>query len=199
MQVLSGKTKTWTMMRTRRSSPPSLSKEEEEGQGGGRGIDGGGTTAAAKGVAAGALPSPTAPAAPLSGPTSGEAAVGAVGDGCRNGALPGRPSRIPGPEPGGRAAGGGGGKCNGPSVPSPPRCCTAPPAPPPGWADSDDGDDGTRAEAQGNAGNGNPLGINNAAAATIAGKADNVGQENNDHGGDDGDNDEDDDKWGRGM
>ncbi len=49
----------------------------------------------------------------------------------------------------------GGGGRNGPPVPSPPRCGAVPPAPPPGWADGDNGDRGARAEARGNAGNGN--------------------------------------------
>jgi hypothetical protein len=122
--------------------------------------------------------------------------VGAVGDGRRDGAPPGQPSRITGPKPGGRAAGGGGGGRNGPPVPLPPRCCAIPPAPLPGWADSDDGDHGARTAAHSNAGDGDPLG-NNKAAAAVASKADDMGQENDDHGGNNGDNDEDDDKWGR--
>ncbi len=74
-----------------------------------------------------------------------------------------------------------------------------PPPPPPGWAEGDNGDDGARAAARGDAGNGNPLGNNDAAAAAFAGEADNAGQENNIHGGDNGDNDKDDYKWGRGA
>jgi hypothetical protein len=93
----------------------------------------------------------------------------------------------------------GGGGCNGPPVPLPPRCGAVPPASPPGWADGDHGDRGTCAAARGNAGNGNPLRNNDAAASAVAGKADNVGQENDDRGGDNGDNNRDDDKWGRGA
>ncbi len=93
----------------------------------------------------------------------------------------------------------GGGGRNGPLVPSPPRCGTVPPAPPPGRAVGDNGDHGARAEACGNAGDGDPLKNNDAAAAPVAGEADDAGQENDDHGGDDGDDDEDDDKWGRGA
>jgi hypothetical protein len=84
-------------------------------------------------------------------------------------------------------------------VPSPPRCGAVPPAPLPGRADGDDGDHGARAAARGNAGNGNPLGNNNAAAAAITGKVDDAGQENNNRGGYDGDNNENNDKWGRGA
>jgi hypothetical protein len=122
-----------------------------------------------------------------------------VGDGRCNGMLPGQPSQIPGPVPGGQVAGGSGNGCNGPPVPLPPRCSAAPPALPPRRADSDDGDCGARAVAHGNAGNGDPLRNDDAAAAAIAGKADDVGQENHDQGGDDGDDDKDDDKWGRGA
>jgi hypothetical protein len=96
-------------------------------------------------------------------------------------------------------AGGSGGGCNGPPVPSPPRCGAVPPAPPPGRADGDNGDHGARAAACGNAGNGDLLRNNDAATAAVAGKADNAGQENDDHGDDDGDNDKNDDKWGRGV
>ncbi len=53
--------------------------------------------------------------------------------------------------------------------------------------------------AHGNAGDGNPLGNEDAATAAIAGEADDAGQENNDRGGDDGDDDKNDDKWGRGT
>jgi hypothetical protein len=79
------------------------------------------------------------------------------------------------------------------------KCSAVLTSPPPGRADSDDGDHGTHAAACGDAGNGDPLKNNNAAAATVAGKADNVGQENNDRGGDNRNNDENDDKWGRGA
>jgi hypothetical protein len=68
MQLLLGKTKTWTTTRAHCSSSPSLSEEEEEGKGGRRGIDGGGVTPAAEGAAVGASPSPAAPATPLSVP-----------------------------------------------------------------------------------------------------------------------------------
>ena len=78
----------------------------------------------------------------------------------------------------------GGGGRNGPLVPSPPRCGTVPPALLPGRADGEDGDDGTRAAACGNAGDGDPLGKDNAAAAVVAGKADDAGQENDNRGGD---------------
>ncbi len=53
--------------------------------------------------------------------------------------------------------------------------------------------------ARGNASNGNLLRNNNATAAAIASKADNVGQENNYRGSNDRDNDKDGDKWGRGA
>jgi hypothetical protein len=122
-----------------------------------------------------------------------------VGDGRCDSTPPGRPSWIPGPKPGGLAAGNSGGRHNSPPVPSPPRCGTVPPTPPPVRADGDDGDHSARAAAHGNTGDGNPLGNNNAAATAIAGKADNTGQENDDHGGDDGDDDKNDDKWGRGA
>jgi hypothetical protein len=82
-------------------------------------------------------------------------------------------------------------------VPSPPRCSAVPPAPPPGRAVGDNGDHGARAAACGNAGDGNPLGNNNAATAAVTGKADDAGQENDNRGGDNGDDDENDDKWGR--
>jgi hypothetical protein len=88
---------------------------------------------------------------------------------------------------------------NGPPVSLPPRCGAVPPAPPPGWADSDGGDRGACAAACGNAGNGNPLRNDDAAATAVAGKADNLGQENNDRGGNNRDDDKDDDKWGRGT
>ncbi len=129
----------------------------------------------------------------------GKGLAGAAGGGCHDGKPPGWPSQIPRPEPGGQAAGGGGGKRNGSPVPSPPRCVAVPPALLPGRAEGDDGDHGARAVACGNAGNGNPLGNDDAATAAIAGKADNVGQENNDHGGDDGDDDKNNDKWRRGA
>jgi hypothetical protein len=146
------------------------------------------------------LPFPAASTTPLSGPTLGEVAAGAAGDGHRDGMPPGWPSRILRPKPGGRVAGGGGGKRNGPPVPSPPRCGAIPPALPPGRADGDDGDDGARAVACGNAGDSGPLGNNNAAtAATVAGKADDARQENDNHGGNNGDNNKDNDKWGRGA
>jgi hypothetical protein len=97
-------------------------------------------------------------------------AARAAGDGRCAGVPPGRPSCIPGPKRRGRVAGGSGGGRNSPPVPSPPRCGAVPPALPPGWADGDNGDHGTRAVARGNAGNGNPLGNNDAATAAIAGK-----------------------------
>jgi hypothetical protein len=53
--------------------------------------------------------------------------------------------------------------------------------------------------ARGNAGDGDPLGNDNATTAAVAGKADDAGQENNVHGSDNGDDDKDDDKWGRGV
>ena len=93
----------------------------------------------------------------------------------------------------------GGGGRNSPPVPSPPRCGIVPPAPPPGWADGDNGDRGARAAARGYAGNGDPLKNDDAAAAAVIGKANDAGQENNDHGGNDGDDNKDDDKWGRGA
>ncbi len=96
-------------------------------------------------------------------------------------------------------AGGSSGGCNGPPVPLLPRCGAVPPAPPPRWADSDNGDHGAPAAAHGNAGDGNPLRNDDAATAAVAGKADDAGQENNDRGGDDGDNDKNDNKWGRGA
>jgi hypothetical protein len=77
------------------------------------------------------------------------------------------------------------------------RCC--PPRPAPGRTDGDDGDRGARAANCGNAGDGDPLRNDNAAAAAVAGEADDAGQENDDRGSDDGDDDEDDDKWGRGA
>jgi hypothetical protein len=92
----------------------------------------------------------------------------------------------------------GGGGCNGPPVPSPPRCDAVPPALLPGRADGDDGDHGARAVACGNAGNGDPL-RNNAAATAVASEPDDAGQEINDCGGNNGDDDEEDDKWGRGA
>jgi hypothetical protein len=154
---------------------------------------------AAKGVLAGTLPSLAMPATPLSGPALGEAAAGAVGDGCCNGVPPGQPSWIPGPKQGERAAGSSGSGRNGPPVPSPPRCGAVSPAPPPGPADGDDSDCHARAAARGDASNGDPLGNNDAATATVAGKADNAGQENNDHSSDDGDDNKNNDKWGRGA
>jgi hypothetical protein len=96
-----------------------------------------------------------------------------AGGGHRNGEPPGRLSQIPWPEP--------------------------PPPPPPGRADGDNGVHGTHAAARGNAGNGDPLGNDAAAAATVAGKVDNAGQENNDRGGDDGGDNKNDNKWGRGA
>jgi hypothetical protein len=150
-------------------------------------------------VAVGALPSLAAPAAPSSGPASGKAAAGTAGDGHPAGALPGWPSRIPGPKLRGWVAGGSGGGHNGPLAPLPPRCGAVPPAPPPGRAGGDNGDHGARAAARGNAGNGNPLRNNNAATATVAGKADNAGQENDNRGGDNVYDDENNDKWGRGT
>ncbi len=96
-------------------------------------------------------------------------------------------------------AGGGGGERNGSPVPLLPRCGAIPPAPPPGWADGDNGDHGARAAPRGDVGNGNPLGNDNAAAAAVASKADNTGQENDDRSGDDGEDDENNNKWGRGA
>ncbi len=96
-------------------------------------------------------------------------------------------------------AGGGGGGRNGPPVPSPPRCGAIPPAPPPRCANGDDGDCGARAAACGNAGDGNPLRNDNAAATAVTGKADDAGQENDDCSGDNGDDDKNNDKWGRGA
>jgi hypothetical protein len=93
----------------------------------------------------------------------------------------------------------GGGGRNGPPVPSPPRCGAVPPATLPGRSEGDDGDCGACAAAHGNAGNGNPLRNDNAATAAITSKADDVGQENNDCSGNNGDDDEDNDKWGRGT
>jgi hypothetical protein len=61
---------------------------------------------------------------------------------------------------------------------------------------SENRDHSARAAARGNAGDGDPLGKNDAA---VAGKADDGGQENDDRGGDDGDDDENGDKWGRGA
>jgi hypothetical protein len=119
----------------------------------------------------------------------------AVATASRRGGRPG----FPGLSQGGRAAGGSGGRRNCSPVPSPLRCSAVPPALPPGRADGDDGDHGACAAARGNAGDGDPLGNDNAAAAAIASEADNAGQENNDCGGDDGDNDENNDKWGRGA
>jgi hypothetical protein len=87
---------------------------------------------------------------------------------------------------------------NGPPVPSPPRCGAVPPALLPERADGDNGDCGAHAAARGNAGNGNPLKNDDAAAAAIAGKADDVGKEN-DNRSDDGDDNEDNDKWERGA
>jgi len=72
-------------------------------------------------------------------------------------------------------------------------------APPPGRADGDDGDRGTRAAARGNADNGGPLRNDDAAATAIASEADDAGQKMDDHDGDDGDDNKDDDKWGRGS
>jgi hypothetical protein len=69
----------------------------------------------------------------------------------------------------------------------------------PGRVNGDDGDDGARAAARGDAGYGDPLGNNAAAATAVACKADDVGQENDDRGGNNGDGDEDNDKWGRGT
>ncbi len=135
----------------------------------------------------------------LSGPASCEAAAGAVGGGRRNMEPPGWPSWTPGPEPGGQAARGSGGGRNGSPVMLPPRCGAIPLAPPPGWADGDDGDHGTRAVARSNAGDGDPLRNNNATASANAGEADDAGMENNDHGSDNGDNDKNNDKWGRGA
>ncbi len=142
--------------------------------------------------------SSTAPAAPLPGPALVEAAAGAAGDG-RDGMPPGRPSQIPGPKLGGRASRGSGGKRNGPPVPSPPRCGTVPPTPPPGQADSDYGDDGASAAARSDTGNGNPLRKKDVTAVAIAGKVDDAGQENNNRSSNNGDDDEDDEKWGRGA
>ncbi len=84
-------------------------------------------------------------------------------------------------------------------MPSPLRCGAVPTAPPPGQANSDNNDDGARVAACGNAGYGDSLGSNNAAAAAVADEADNTGQENDDCSGNNGDNDEDADKWGRGA
>jgi hypothetical protein len=130
----------------------------------------------------------------LSGPASGEAAAGAAGDGRHNGTPLGQPPWIPGPEPGGQAAGGGGGGRNGPPVPLPHRCGAVRPAPPLRQADGDNGDHGARAAAHGDAGNGNPLRNNTAAATAVAGKVDNAGQETDNCGGDNGDDDENNDK-----
>jgi hypothetical protein len=76
----------------------------------------------------------------------------------------------------------------------PPGAVLSPHAPLPGWAS---GNDGTRAVAHGNAGNGDPLGNNSAAAAAIYGKVDNVGWENDNCGSNNKDNNKDIDKWGR--
>jgi hypothetical protein len=154
---------------------------------------------AAKGAAAGALPSPAAPAAPLSSPASGKVAADLAGDGRRNGTPPGRLSQIPGPKPGGRPAGSSGSGRNGPPVPLPPRCGTVPPALPSGQANGDDSDHGARAAACGDAGNGNPLGNDNNAAVAVPGKVNDAGWENDNRGGDDGDDNKNDDKWGRGA
>ncbi len=63
-----------------------------------------------------------------------------------------------------------------------------------------DGNNGAHTAAYGNTRNGNPIRNDDAAAATaIARKVDDVGQENDDCGGDDGDNNKDDNKWGRGA
>jgi hypothetical protein len=63
---------------------------------------------------------------------------------------------VSGPKLGGWGVGGDGGGRDGPPVPSPPRCGTIPPAPPPGRADGDNSDLGAHAAAHGNASNGNP-------------------------------------------
>ncbi len=84
-------------------------------------------------------------------------------------------------------------------MPSPPRCGGNPPAPLPGRADSDNGNEGARTAARSNAGDGDPLRNDNAATAAIAGEADNAGQENNDRSGDNEDDNKDNDKWGRGA
>jgi hypothetical protein len=88
-------------------------------------------------------------------------------------------------------AGSSGCGCNGPPVPSPPRCDAIPPAPPPGRADGNNSDHSARAVARSNAGDGDPLG--NTATAAISGKVDNAGQENNDCSGDDGNDNKNDD------
>ncbi len=106
---------------------------------------------------------------------------------------------IPGPKPGGRVAGGGSGRHNGPPVPLPPQCGAIPPGPLPGRTDGDNGDHGARAAARGDAGNGDPLRNDNPTAAAITGKADNIGQENNDCSGDNGEDNKNVNKWGRGA
>ncbi len=78
----------------------------------------------------------------------------------------------------------------------PPRCSAVPPAPPPGRANSNHS---APAASRGDAGDCNPLGNNDTAAAAVAGKVDNTGQENNDHSGNNGDDNKDNEKWGRGT
>jgi hypothetical protein len=82
---------------------------------------------------------------------------------------------------------------------SPPRCGAIPPAPPPERADGDAGDHGAHAAARGNAGDGDPLGNDDATTAVLAGEADDAGQENNDRGSDNGDDNKNNNKWGRGA
>jgi hypothetical protein len=133
----------------------------------------------------------------LFGPASGKVAAGTAGDGCCASMPPGRPSRISGPKPMGKAAGGSGGGRNGPPVPLPRRCGFSPPAPLPGRANGDNGDHGACAAARGNAGDGDPLGNNNAATAAVAGEAEDTGQKKDNRGSDNGDNDKNNNKWGR--
>jgi hypothetical protein len=81
-----------------------------------------------------------------------------------------------------------------------PQCRRPPgaaPSPPPRHPDRPT--DGARAAARGDAGNGDPLRNDTAAVVALAGKADNVGQENDDCGGDNRDDDKNNDKWGRGA
>ncbi len=73
----------------------------------------------------------------------------------------------------------------------PPRCGAVPPALLPGRAD---GDNGTWAAACGDTRNGDPLGNNDATATAIAGKVNNMGQENDDPGGNNRDKDKDNNK-----
>ncbi len=183
--------------RTHCSSSPFAS--EEEGEGGEGGLMGVGDFGR-QGGGGGGITVPCRAHRPFVRPHLWQSAVGAAGDGRHDGMPPGGHPIFPGLSwVGGSLAAAGAGA----TVPRCRRPSGAAPSPPPLRLEGPTltAVIGPRAAACGDAGYGNPLGNVNAAAAApaVAGKVDNVGQENNDCSGNDGDVDKDNNKWGRGA